>query len=109
VLKDYLSRTAKLRGQESYVLLSYRKPHVRVTKDTVSRWIKTAMAKAGIDVQTFKPHSTRSASTSKAMSKDVPINIILSTAGWSNAGTFQKFYHKNQEQKGQFARKVLEG
>ena len=42
----------------------------------------------------FKPHSTRSASTSKAVVKGVPLADIIKTAGWSNAETFSKYYNK---------------
>ena len=35
----------------------------------------------GIDVSVFKPHSTRSASTSKAKLSNVPLPDILSKAG----------------------------
>ena len=49
------------------------------------------MKEAGIDVNTFKSHSTRAASTSTAKRMDVPIEDILKTAGWSTEQTFQKF------------------
>ncbi len=41
------------------------------------------MKDAGIDITTFKPHSTRAASTSKAKAVAVPIQKIQNTAGWS--------------------------
>ena len=52
------------------------------------------MQKSGIDVNLFKPHSTRAASTSKAFLKSVPLEHILSVAGWSSSDTFAKFYKK---------------
>ena len=55
--------------------------------------MKILMLKAGIKKQ-FGVHSTRAASTSAAKSKGVPMASIIQTAGWSNAETFEKFYHK---------------
>lgn len=54
------------------------------------------MSKAGtcIDINRFSSHSTRSAAVSKAKYVSVPIDDILKVAGWSNIGTFGKFYDK---------------
>ena len=46
------------------------------------------MADAGVDVNTFKPHSTSAAAASKAKNVSVPIKEILYTAGWSSERTF---------------------
>ena len=50
---------------------------------------------SGIDVLIFKSHSYRSASTSAADSKGVPVDVILQTAGWTNTITFTKFYKRD--------------
>jgi hypothetical protein len=68
ILNMYLEYTATLRNNEQQLFISYSKPYKAVSRDTISRWVKTVMEKSGIDVQTFKPHSTRAASTSKAFS-----------------------------------------
>lgn len=65
-----------------------------MTQATVSRWVKSLMLKAGIKKQ-FGVHSTRAAATSAAKMKGVPITSIIKTAGWSNARTFERFYHKD--------------
>ena len=52
------------------------------------------MQKSGIVVNLFKPHSTRAAATSKAFLKSVPLEHILSVAGWSSSDTFAKIYKK---------------
>ena len=65
-LTEYLKRTQPLRGKETQLFLSFTRPHKAISKETLSRWIRTVMSSAGIDVASFKPHSTRSASTSKA-------------------------------------------
>lgn len=62
-----LNRIQIIRGTESYLLsISFVKPHKRVSKDTVSRWVKISLDRAGIDATQFKLHSTRQAFTSAA-------------------------------------------
>ena len=65
-LQHYRERTDILRGDVKQLFVSYTKPHKAVFPDTVSRWIKTTLAGAGIDTSKYGAHSTRSASTSAA-------------------------------------------
>ena len=65
-----------------------------MSKDTIARWVRTVMMGAGLDVAIFKPHSTRSAATSKAKRACVPLTDILKHAGWCNHRTFDRFYKK---------------
>lgn len=60
-LTEYLKRTKPLRGKETQLFLSFTRPHKAISKETLSRWIRTVMSSAGIDVTSFKPQSTRSA------------------------------------------------
>ena len=83
-LKEYLKRTQEIRGSKTGLFLSYIKPHGEITKDTISRWLRTVMYNSGIDCDKFKVHSMRSASTSKAKLNFVSVNIIISVAGWSS-------------------------
>lgn len=92
-LKEYIARTQDIRST-SYLFVRTISPYTQVTCSTISRWIKTVMTMAGIDVAVFKPHSTRSASVSAAARSGLDIKHILCTAGWSNAKTFAKFYNK---------------
>ena len=92
-LAIYLDRTRSLRNS-SRLFISTVQPHGAVSKDTLARWIKTALCLAGIDVTMFKPHSTRAAATSAAQRKGVTLADILNVAGWSNETTFAKFYNK---------------
>ena len=105
---EYLSRTEDIRGQETQVFISYNKPHRKVTSSTIGRWLKTIMAMAGIDVKTYRPHSIRAASMSKAFTAGVPISDILKTAGWANAKTFARFYNKPIIPESTFSERVLE-
>ena len=65
-LGEYLNRTDSLRGGEKRLFISFIKPHKVVVASTISRWIKTVMRLSGINVDIYKSHSTRGASTSKA-------------------------------------------
>lgn len=98
-LKEYLKRTENLRGNNTCLFIGYVKPFGPVSRDTISRWLKTVMCSSGIDVSIYKPHSVRSAAVSAAKSKMVPIDDILKTAGWSSEKTFARFYDKNIEDK----------
>lgn len=108
-LSHYLERTKNLRKCES-LFVSFVKPHNKVSRDTVSRWVKQMMILTGIDVNTFTPHSTRAAATSAAKRAGVPIQDIMRNAGWTNSLTFLKFYDKIivQENTDKFANAVLE-
>ena len=96
-LQAYLKVTKLLRTQNnmSKLLLTTQKPNKCASKDTIARWLKTILAKSGIDTSEFSAHSIRSTSTSVAKAAGVPIDIIMSKAGWSNESTFGKFYHKH--------------
>ncbi|CAB4019063.1 Gag-Pro-Pol poly [Paramuricea clavata] len=106
-LNAYKEKTKSLRGVDSKLFFSYVKPHKAVSKDTISRWIRTVMMNAGLDVTIFKPHSTRSAATSKATQACVPIQDILKQAGWSNHRKFDRFYNKPVRKESSFAESVL--
>ena len=104
-LDEYISRTEVWRSGEdcSQLLLSFVNPHKPVVSTTFSGWLKNVLKKAGIDISTFKTHSTRSASTSKADLSGAPIEEILKRGvGWSNKSTWQKFYNKSIIQESQW-------
>ena len=60
--------------------------------DTIRRWIVTVLGAAGIDTNVFKAHSTRAAATSKAASKNVPIETILAAGMWNRENTFTNIF-----------------
>ena len=96
-LKEYLKRTAPLRGTERKLFVSFIQLHKGVSRDTISISIsfsKLGLESAGIDTSQFTVHSTRAATSSKAKERELPLDVILATAGWGSAATFQKFYHK---------------
>lgn len=107
-LLRYIQITKTLRGQEQQLLISYRKPHGKVAKDTISGWIKRTMRSAGVDTSMFKSHSTRAAASSAAKRKLTPITDILAAAGWSSEQTFQSYYNKPLAKESSFANAVLQ-
>ncbi|KAG0924434.1 hypothetical protein G6F29_013670 [Rhizopus arrhizus] len=66
-----------------------------VRPTTVSNWIKERMKTAGIDTTLYKPHSIRSASSTKAVENGNSIPAVKKHGGWStNADTLERFYLK---------------
>ena len=92
-LDEYISRTEGWRsGEECFqLLLSFVNPHKLVVCSTISGWLKNDLKKAGIDISTFKDHSTRSASASKEDLNGGPTEEILKRGCWSNKFIWQKF------------------
>ena len=92
-LKEYLRRTVKLR-QTKQLFIQLRQPHTAISRDTLRRWTRETLSAAGIDMVRFKPHSTRSASTSWAAHKEVSVDKIMAAAGWRSSNTFAQFYKR---------------
>ena len=68
-----------------------------MTSSTLARWMLDALKQSSIDVDKFKAHFVRGASTAKAVNMGVSISDIISTADWTNIKTFEKFYHSPLE------------
>ena len=49
-LKEYIERTSTLRKEETQFFISFHKRHKTVSRDTISRWIKSVIEETGIDV-----------------------------------------------------------
>ena len=97
VLQLYLDRTAEqassMRSPRP-VFVTSRKPIHRAKPGTIGHWIKDTLGRAGVDTETFSAHSTRSASTSHAATREVPVCDILKAANWSSQSTFERFYYR---------------
>lgn len=102
----YLDRTKDRRGDITGLLLTTKPPIKLASRDTLRRWTRDVMQAAGIDLSLFSPHSTRSASSSKAALK-LPMSTILSTVGWTSESTFAKYYKRPLHNGCQFANAVL--
>ena len=78
-----------------------------MTSSTIGRWLKTVLASAGIDTKMYSAHSTRCASTSKAVAT-VSADMIIRAAGWNEESTFRKFYDRPVALTNQMSTSVLE-
>ena len=106
-LEEYLQRTYQHRDKHSQLLLSYIQPFKPVSKETIARWVKVVLKSAGIDVAKYSAHSSRAASTSTCKAKGLTMKKIMAAAGWSNAGTFGKFYEKPVDTESQNFGRIL--
>ena len=95
LINRYLQQTTLIRQGERKLFLSYKKPHKAVVTTTLARWCKSTLQAAGVNIDIFKAHSLRGASTSKADVKGLSLLEINKAAGWSNScSTFARFYQK---------------
>ncbi|KAL7306836.1 hypothetical protein TKK_0000997 [Trichogramma kaykai] len=108
-LLKYIEMSKDFRQDESNLFISTRKPYKSIGSQTISRWIKNILTKAGIDTSRFTGHSTRHASSSTACRKGIDIRTIKQTAGWSEKSTiFAKFYNQPVEKSNvEFANLIL--
>ena len=108
-LKQYLHMTSKNRGEIKSLFITQVRPFKPASKDTIARWIRETLSKAGIDTSIFSPHSTRSIASSTAKKGCVSINTILKAEGWRNMKTFGRFYDKEiVKRKGDFVLNILD-
>jgi len=103
-VQAYVARTESFRSEgKEKLLLSYEKPHNPISSSSVSRWIVAMLELAGIDTDTFKSHSVRSASATAAESAGIITNLIMEATNWRSESVFERFYYKpdNSSQVGQ--------
>ena len=92
-LKLYLQKTLPYR-KSSKLFLSYQKPYSAISKDTLARWCKDVLYKAGIDTNLYSSHSSRHATTSLLARNGMNMRDICLNAGWSSERTFAVHYNK---------------
>lgn len=108
VLKQYLSVTRILRGNNNELFISYINPHSSVTSQTLSRWLTDVLKLAGIDTTIYHGHSFRHSATSKAVRNGLSVDSILERVGWSERSrTFAKFYNRPIDVRGEFLMNFL--
>jgi len=93
-LEEYIEQTSGLR-QDNWLFISFIKPYKTIGSQTLARWIKTVLLLSGVDIDTFKPHSTRHAASTVALQAGIILDKILKRTGWSNADTFKRIYFKH--------------
>ena len=57
--KAYIKRSLRYSSNPRKLFITTQKPYGPIARDTFSRWIKTIMGKAGINLARFSAHSTR--------------------------------------------------
>ena len=78
----------------SSLFVSFRKPHNVVTSKTLSRWVCSLLADAGVDTTLFQSHATRSAAGA-FLSNSLSSIQLCKIADWSStSGTYEKFYQR---------------
>ena len=82
----YIFRTKDVRKSSS-LFISYV-TYCKGTSPILSRWLKTVLLRASINIDISKGHSFRGAATSAALASGWSLKDILATAK-----TFHKFYH----------------
>ena len=90
----FLGFSKKISDEHTYHFYIKSTPAPPGDKQANCSRIKSVLQKAGINVDIFGAHSVRAASTSAAKVKGLPLDMIMSAAGWSNESTFEKFYCK---------------
>ena len=93
-LQEYIIRTQELRSSTK-LWIAYKKPHSPISRQTISRWIKSVLQSSGIDIKMFGGHSTRMASASKAANVGIGLQAILNTCSWTSSGNFRKHYERS--------------
>ena len=87
----YVKKTESVRARHDALWLNYSKPFSSVSRDTISRWVKSVLEKAGINTKRFCAHSMRAATTSAAKSTNMSINTIMKLLGGLARALFGSF------------------
>ena len=93
-VKEYIHRkNERVDKEKKRLFITYQKPQRTASIETLRRWIKETYAETNL-IESFTPHSCRSASTAKTFNMNLDILVILRKACWNNAKTFLQYYKK---------------
>ena len=109
-LLAYIKRTQDLQGDVKALFVSYQKPHHRVSRDTISRWITQAIVynPSSLFANRAHAHQVRAVSTSIALFAGVPLGEIMRAAVWKTPSTFVSAYLRDMHlEEGNLAKAVL--
>ena len=65
-------------------------------KDTIPRWVKNTLTKAGVNTNIFSSHSCRLCASSKTNNMGVDLDNILEMGYWSRQSTFRKLLYSRE-------------
>ena len=89
-IRHYLSLAKRIRATgEKFLFVSSRgkKAHI----DTLRHWVVDLLEESGVKASAG---SCRSAATSSAFLRSIPIDVILRSAGWARENTFRRYYQR---------------
>lgn len=91
--QKYLEMTKTQRqDDDDHLFVSVKGDGKPVGTQTLARWAKHIMAKAGIDVSKYKAHSARSAAVKAALAQGEDVEDIIRHGRWLTNTTFEKHY-----------------
>lgn len=106
-LRYYLSRTKTLQNSQRLFISSVA-PHAPVSKDTISRWIKSLISLHSQPSERVRAHDVQAHATSKTWFAGIPLEDIIKAAGWKMPSSFVSHYLTDTvSAEGAFAKAVL--
>ena len=96
-VSHYVERTKDLRSTSSKQLFISYVTKKAVSRQTLSRWLRSVLDRAGIDISVYGAHSYRGAGLAKAKSKGASIPQIVAGGNWKNVTTFLRHYDAPSE------------
>lgn len=98
-LRAWLRRRSEWRAPPppDKLWLSEQRHHDAITsEDTIARWIKRALAAAGIDTRVYKAHSVRGAVATCAIDHGMAPDDVRRTGRWRGMQTLTRFYDRSR-------------
>ena len=97
-LQAYIHRSSQWRKSEQlFVCYGGSNRGAAATKQTMSHWVRDAIALAyeargQASPRGLRAHSTRGVASSSALARGAPLQQVCDAAGWSSPHTFIRFY-----------------
>ena len=90
---EAVTTSFRVKSEQEQLFLSIKKPHSPVVSSSIAQWLKSVLTPSGVDTSAHSTHGTSSSAASLAG----VTQQILSTADWSSANVFQKFYFRDRQ------------
>ena len=74
------------------MLVSLRPPYKSISRNTIGRITRDALAELGVDTSMWGPHSTRGAFVKFYKSLELPSEVVAEIGQWANLEAFAKHY-----------------
>ena len=93
LLKRYIFKTERQRETRKLFMTTTGR-YSAIAKFTLTRWIKSVLKSAGIDLSKYKVHSVRGAASSAAFAGGIAVDLIMEKASWAQPSVFVNHYLK---------------